>query len=293
MALVIGQNATVATGMSPIVETNIYADDIFADGLTFTSEHNIGQAGQIQVVIYNGSKGVAPSQPGANFATRDYTNTVVDINVNNSFKDSVKVPSYFESTMPVDLMMDKTFEVTQKVRDGRQQSAIAALIVGGTSEEAELADAITVDNIEKVVLSSRKVLRKKNAHPGVVIASVDTYSTMLEKAGTRYTPISNDDTVRTGRIGYWMGMLWIESTLLDQASDWEFLDEAGQKVKPTQESVDFIMYDYKAFSIVDRLDCLRVKESEQFCGSLVQEELVSGFKVTNKDCVLVHSTKNA
>ena len=53
---------------------------------------------------------------------------------------------------------------------------------------------------------------------------------------------------------------------------------------------DFIMYDFMAYSLIDRLDALRIKESEQFVGSKVQEEICSGFKVTNKDCVIVKKT---
>ena len=110
MALVVG-NATVATGMSPIVEAGLYADPVFIDGVSFSSRYNIGSAGQIQVEKYAGGRGVAPSTPGANFTDRDYENTVVDINVNNSFKDSAKVPNYYEATMPTDIKMNKTLDV--------------------------------------------------------------------------------------------------------------------------------------------------------------------------------------
>ena len=140
MALVIGGNASVATGMSPIVEAGLYADAIFIDGVTFTSQHNIGSAGQIQVEKYAGGRGAKPGTPGANFTDRDYTNTVVDINVNNSFRDSVKVPAYFEATMPTPVLMNKTLEVTKRVGTGRQESALAVLVNQGTA----LADRVAL-----------------------------------------------------------------------------------------------------------------------------------------------------
>lgn len=90
MALVIGGNATVATGMSPIVEAGLYADAIFIDGVTFTSKYNVGSAGQIQVEVYNGGRGSKPAQPGSDFTDRAYSNTVVDININNSFRILLK-----------------------------------------------------------------------------------------------------------------------------------------------------------------------------------------------------------
>lgn len=290
MALIIGGNATVATGMSPIVEAGLYADPIFIDGVTFSSRYNIGSAGQIQVEKYQGGRGVKPSTPGANFTDREYQNTVIEINCNNSFKDSVKVPNYFEATLPTSVLMNKTLEVTQKVGTGRQESALAALVDGGTVSAD--TTAITSLNIKQLVIAERAILRKKHAKPNVVIASVDTYAAALEAAGKDFTPLFNDDTIRAGKIGLWLGMIWIEADLLDgTTSDYQFLKADGTTQTVDTSDVDFIMYDFNAFSLIDKLTALRVKESEQFVGSKVQEEIDSGFKVTNSDCVTVK--KNA
>lgn len=289
MALRIGDNATVATGMSDIVEAGLYADAIFIDGVTFTSKYNIGSAGQIQVVKYAGGRGVKPGVPGGNFSDREYTNTVIDINVNNSFRDSVKVPNYFEATMKPEILMDKTLEVTQKAGTGRQESALAALVAQGTASDDN--EALTVDNIKSRVITLRSALRKKHAKPNVVIASVDTYALMLEVAGKDFTPMYNDEVARQGKVGLWMGMLWIEADLLDgTTTDYTYKNDSGEDTAVDTSKVDFIMYDFNAFSIIDRLDALRIKESEQFVGSKVQEEICSGFKVTNKDCVIVKKT---
>lgn len=288
MALVIGTNATVATGMSPIVEAGLYADAIFIDGVTFTSKYNVGSAGQIQVEVYNGGRGSSPVQPGSDFADRKYSNTVVDININNSFQDSVKVPNYFEATMPTNVLMNKTLDVTQRVGTGRQESALAALVDQGNKSTS--GGALTVSNIKDAVLEERKFLRKKHAKPNVVIASVDTYSLMLEISGKEYTPLYNDDVIRQGKVGLWLGMLWIEADLLDGSTkNYKYIDASGNLKEVDTSKVGFIMYDANAYSIIDRLDTLRVKESENFSGSKVQEELVSGFKVTNASCVSVRS----
>ena len=290
MALVIGGNASVATGMSPIVEAGLYADAIFIDGVSFTSQHSIGSAGQIQVEKYAGGRGVKPGVPGGNFADRGYVNTVVNINVNNSFRDSVKVPTYFEATMPTPVLMNKTLEVTKRVGTGRQESALAALVAQGTTSADD--EALTKDNIKSKVIEARSGLRKKHAKPNVVIASVDTYALMLEAAGKDFTPMYNDDVIRQGKIGLWLGMLWVEADLLDgSTNDYQYLTEAGVATTVDTSDVDFIMYDFMAFSLIDRLDALRIKESEQFVGSKVQEEICSGFRVTNANCVLVKKVK--
>lgn len=290
MALVIGGNATVATGMSPIVEAGLYADPIFIDGVTFTSKYNIGNAGQIQVEKYAGGRGSKPSQPGSNYQDREYENTVENININNGFQDSTKVPAYFEASMPTQVLMNKTLDTAMKIASGRQESALAALVHQGT--DGDDTDALTVDNLKSKVISIRSELRKKHAKPNAVIASVDTYSLMLELAGKEFVPLYNDDVIRSGKVGLWLGMTWIEADLLDgTTSDYKYIKEDGNEEEVDTSGVDFIMFDCNAYSIVDRLDTLRVKDSEMFNGSKVQGEICSGFKVTNKDCVYVK--KNA
>lgn len=279
MALVIGGAATVATGMSPIVDAALAADDIFIDGLSFSSDHEIGNAGQIQVVCGT-VDAIDPTVPGAEFNHNAYANTVKDINCNNSFKDSVKVPSYFEASMPVDVLMSKTEQVTQSVRIGRQKAILAAVVYALDSDHKGAVTGTVLTDI----MTARKALRKKNANPNVVIADVDTYSAMLETAGSKYIPYKNEEMVVTGRIGYYMGMLWIECSLMGETSQSvKFYDASGTLRTVDVSAVKFIMYQHDKLAVVDRLDALRVKESENFIGSLVQEELVAGILVKNAD----------
>lgn len=286
MALVIGGNATVATGMSPIVEGALYADQIFIDGMTFTSKYNIGNAGQIQVVKYSRSaEKVKPKAPGSDFTDEEYKNTVIDININNAFQKSVKVPAYFGATLPSNVLRDKTWDVTEEVREGRQCTGIAILVKEGTavSDSTE----ITAENVKKVLLTARTTLRKKNARPNVVIVKPEIYAAIQEYAGKEFTPMFNDDIIRTGRVGMWLGFIIIECTLLDGTSSYTYLDAEGSEQTVSVADVEFIMYDFQAFSIIDRLDSLRYVQSEHFNGGKVQEELATGFKVTNSDCVYV------
>lgn len=284
MALVVG-SATVATGMSPVVEAGLYADQIFIDGVTFTSKHDIGSAGQIQVEKYLADNTVAPKTPGSNFSDSEYANSVVDINCNNSFQKSQKVPMYYEATIPTPILINKTDDVTNAVRVGRQKSGLAVLVAGSTVSTD--TTTITEDNIKDILIETRATLRKKNAAPNVVICSVDTYSCMLKVAGKEYTPLYNDDVIRVGKIGLWLGMLFIESSALDGTSSYTYKDGDGVDQTVDISDVEFVMYDFNAFSIIDKLTLLRIKDSEKFAGSLIQEEVDTGFKVTNSACALV------
>ena len=86
-----------------------------------------------------------------------------------------------------------------------------------------------------------------------------------------------------------MGILWIEAPLL--GGSLTFLNDAGTEETVDTSKVNYVLYDYKAFSIIDKLSLLRVIDSEDFAGSKVQEEIDTGFKVTNADCVLVRKNQ--
>lgn len=285
MALIVG-SAGVASSMSPVVEGALYADDILQDGVTFTSKHQRNEAGQIQVVKYTGDQSIEPGTPGADFNDSEYANSVVDINCVNSFQKSQKVPAYYEATMPIGTLASESIEVTKAVMNGRQKSAIACLIQEGTASAT--TTTVTKSNVKDLVLAERAALRKKFARPDVVLASVDVYNCMLQVAGTDYVPVLNDEIVRSGRVGTWMGMLWVETPYLGQDYTLKYKDGTSTHSKDT-DNVEFIMYDHNALSIIDVLAMLRVKDSEMFAGSKVQEEIDTGFKVTNSDCVIVKS----
>ena len=286
MALVVN-GATVATAMSPIVEAGLYADEIFIEGKTFTSQYDVDSAGQIQVEKYSPDMEVKAKVPGSNFSDKDYKNTVININTNNAFQYSQKVPAYFEATMPTSVKMNQTLRTTENVRIGRQKAGLAALVNGGT--ESTNNEAITETNFKEEFLKDRKILVDKFAKPNVAITSTEVYNIMLKLAGTEFTPSTNENVVTTGQVGYWMGILWIEAPLL--GGSLSFLNESGVEQAVDTANIDYILYDYKAYSIIDKLTMLRVIDSEDFAGSKIQEEIDTGFKVTNPDCVLVR--KNA
>ena len=282
MALVVN-GATVATAMSPIVEAGLYADEIFIEGKTFTSQYDVDSAGQIQVEKYSPDMEVKAKVPGSNFSDKDYKNTVISINCNNAFQYSQKVPAYFEATMPTSVKMNQTLRTTENVRIGRQKAGLAALVHGGT--ESTNNEAITETNFKEEFLKDRKILVDKFAKPNVAITSTEVYNIMLKLAGTEFTPSTNENVVTTGQVGYWMGILWIEAPLL--GGSLSFLNESGLEQSVDTANIDYILYDYKAYSIIDKLTMLRVIDSEDCAGSKIQEEIDTGFKVTNADSVLV------
>ena len=282
MSFTVG-SAEVASAMSKIVERGLYADEVFKNGITYTSEHDVGNAGQIQVAVYAPDNSIEPKIPGSDFTNSEFTNTVININTNNSFQKSQKVPVYVQTTVPNDALMDKVLSVTEDIRTAFQKTGLAVLVAEATvSDDTE---AITSSNIKEKILALRKDIRKKHAKPDIVFASVDAYSAMLEIAGTDYTPDTNDSVITTGRVGYWMGMRWVEVTLL--GGSYKHNDASGVIQTVDTSGIELIMYDHKAYSIIPKVTMIRVIDNPNAAGSLIQVEVDAGFKVTNKDCVLV------
>lgn len=286
MSLIVN-SATVATGMSPVVETALQrGDEVFIDGLTYTGEYQIGNAGEVQAEMLEPVPAEV-STPGGVFTHENYANKVVNIPLNNGFKKSVRVSSYLSASMPTNVMANAALSVAEDCREGRGQAALAYLAKNGT---AETGDAVTSLNVESIIMGQRAALRKENARPDVVIASVDTFSAMLAVAGDKYQPEHNDDVVRSGQIGWYKGQLWVESTYL--GGTFTYLDGEGHEVEVDTSDVQFIMYDHRAYAIIDRLNVLRAVDAVDWVGSAVQAEIDTGFKVLNADCVVVYS-KNA
>lgn len=277
MALVVG-NGTVACGMSPIVDAALNSDPIFIDGVSYDGSHDVNDSGEIQIVCGT-IDAIDPTVPGADFSSSAFSNQVKTLACNNSVKDSIKCPAYFENTLPVNIFAEKTLQAVESCRVAREKAILACIAYSLTSDEkgTRSQNGILTD-----VLDARKVLRKKNAKPNVILASVDAYAEMLATAGSKYIPYKNEDMVVNGQIGWYLGQLWIECPIFGQeGQSVKFYDASGTLRTVSVAGISFIMYEAKKLAVVDKLVALRVKDSENFMGSLVQYELDFGSLLKN------------
>lgn len=285
MSLIVG-SAAVGCATSPLIEGALYADEVFQDGVTFTSRYKTANAGQIQVVVDNNDSILVPKTPGSDFDRNAYANSVVNINCTNGFILEQDIPNFYVATLTPDIEADAVIEATKKIMEGRQGAGLACLVKEGTA--ATDTTALTTSNIKDKILDTRLELRKKFAKADVVIARSEVYNLMLKVAGTTYTPIYNDEVNREGRIGRWLGMTFVEANLIDKYDTLKYHDgTALQSVD--MSAVDFLMYDHSAMSIIDVLAGMRTIDSPHFFGVEVQGELDAGFKVTRAAAVAVHS----
>lgn len=271
---------------SSIVEPNLYYDSVLQPGLTYTDKFQ-GDAASGLVKVYKIAADGAqdPKTPASDYEDSNASNELIDLRLNNSQMKSKKIFQVQANAVPYNMAEEHLSQAVLDCKEGWQASGLACLVNEGTVLED--AEALTVDNIKKKVLNARKTVRKGKAVANVVMCSVDAYTTMLEAAGDQYTPVTNDAIMQTGQIGKWLGMLWVECNQLDTSNAAKYYDNAGNLKTVDLTKVDFVMYDLNAFSIVDNLESIRLKDSERFTGSLAQVEINTGYRVTTSAKVVV------
>lgn len=272
---------------SAIVEPNLYYDSIFQPGMTFSDKFQGDgvAAGLVHVYKITGDAVADPKAPASDFTHEAAANSLLDIRLNNTQSKSKKIYRVQANAVPYDMAETHLAEAVTNCREGWQASGLACLAHEGTP----LADtaALTKANIKEKILAARKAVRKGKAVANVVLASVDAYTTMLEAAGDQYTPVINDAIMQSGQIGRWLGMLWVECNMLDLLTAAKYFDYAGEARTENLSLIDFIMYDWNRFSVIDNLETIRLKDSENFNGTLAQVEINTGYRVTEAASVAI------
>ncbi len=272
---------------SSIVAPNFYFDAIFQPGLTYNDQFqgDAENAGAVQIFRLAAKSAKDPNPPASDFSHGNADNELIPLLLNNSQQESTKIYNVQAQAVPYDMADAHLSQSVQVCREGWQQSGLACLVNEGTV----LSDTtpITASNVKSKIIVGRKAIRKQKASANVVLASVDTFSSMLEEAGDKYTPVANDEMFQTGQVGKYLGMLWVECNMIDLTAAAKYYDYSGALKTVDLTDVEYIMYDWRGFHIVDLLTMARLKDSENFNGSLAQVEIVSGYRLGDKNYAVV------
>lgn len=272
---------------SSIVAPNFYFDSIFQPGLTYSDQYQGDAEGAGAVKIFRLAAKAAkdPKAPASDFDHGKADNELIPLLLNNLQQESTKIYNVQSSAVPFDMADAHLSQSVQVCREGWQTSGLACLAKEGTA----MADteAITKANIIGKIIEGRKNIRKQKASANVVMASVETYSTMLEVAGDKFTPVKNDEIIKTGQMGYYLGMLWVECNMLDLTAAAKYYDYTGTLQSVDLTKTEYIMYDWRGLHIVDLLSMTRLKDSENFNGTLAQVEICSGYRLGDKNYAAV------
>jgi hypothetical protein len=274
---------------SALVEPNLFDQNVFQPGITFTDKYTLGSAGQIYIHKL-GKVTVAVGEPGELFADTTTADSLITITLNKAFRRSERIfgataaavaypiaAAHLEQAL-ADIRESWNAEATKSLLAEKFTPATGAVIgpasvLGGT--------ALTKENIYKSIVDDRAVLVANKARPDVLIVSPAVYALLLQSEEFVRASDLAYETAASGMVGRVAGLNVFEYSGLPTAYD---VRPGGQELL---RSIEYIMYDHDAFSIVTNVESIRLVDSERFNGTLAQVEVVSGYKLTNTDRALV------
>lgn len=232
-----------------------------------------------------------PGTPGRDFSDEAAADTLVQATFNNNFQRSKKIYGVQAAAVAMPVANEHLGLAINEVAEGKNLAGLACLITEGTTSTT--TTAITKDNFDKQVLAERQAVVEAKGIADVVLCSPAFFATMLEAAGTKYTPTTNEMLLAAaagGQVGNYLGMIWIEANGFAHSKDIKYYDYSGTLKTVTAANlklVDFIMYDHNAFGVGDNFTMARLRDSERFAGTLAQTEDNAALRVLEAGVVRV------
>ena len=283
-------NLHVDEKYKPTILPNLFYRTWMVPGVTFQDVSTDG-AGAWFWHKLSSSGAAEPGTPGRDFTDEAAADTLVQATFNNNFQRSKKIYGVQASAVAMPVANEHLALAINEVAEGKNLSGLACLVNEGTASTNTAA--ITVDNFEKETLAERKAVVAAKGIADVVLCSPDYFATMLEKAGTKYTPTTNEMLLAAaagGQVGNYLGMTWIEVNGFAHSKPVSYYDFSSTKKTVTAADlnlVDFVMYDHNAFGAGDNFTMARLRDSERFAGTLAQTEDNVAFRVLESTVVRV------
>jgi hypothetical protein len=267
---------------SALVEPNLFDNNVFQPGITFTDKYFLGSAGQI--FIHRLSKvTVTPGEPGQLFDDTNTADQVIQITLDKAFRRSERIFGATAAAVSYPVAAAHLEQAMADIRESWNRTAALQILSDKIVNNASVgpasvlgSTALTKTNIYESIVNDRAVLVNQGATPNVLLVSPSVYALLLQNEDFIRASDLGHTVMATGAVGMIAGLMVFEYQGLPQA----------YAVGNTDYDVEYYMYDFDAFSILTNVEVMRLIDSERFNGSLAQVEIVSGFKVTNTDRVL-------
>ena len=278
-----------------IFEFNLYRDTVLMPGVTYTDKYQDGPAGAIYIHKFADGAPTVPGAPGRDFTHTVASDSIIQILLNNNYQESDKLYQVQLNAISASAVEALLSRVTQKVRQGRDLSALGCLITEGTRSSNSGVIGSASGNVSALdALAKERTAASEAAASSarVVLAAPRFVEQFIRESFGKFTPAYNDNLIKSSaRVIDYLDFHIIECNMLSIASASKYYDSTGTLKTVAQTDladVDFIMYNPEAFSVIDNLNVMRVIDGgKDFLGVLAQEEVNTGFKVTNPALVRV------
>ena len=293
----LNNSETVDTTFSPVLVKNLFKDNTFIPGVTFTDKYN-ERAGQIYARRLG--KTAATSKDATTSGGLDLTHTetadsLVLIQKKDAISRSEKCYDLVEKLRMSGKSVDKIAEVSEEFKEGLQIKWMSYLLaptvsasgvgVGGATRSSNTTADTQLGTLIASILADRQQIRVNGGVADVLIISPEMETLFLSNAytsGNAFVPETNEEILKTGKIGRLYGMNVFTSNLIGAGTP-SVLPVAGNAPANTGDAAncEYIIYDHDAFAIATDIEGLRLVNAIDFMGSYAQVQGITGGGVTN------------
>lgn len=289
---------TVDTVFSKILVANLFKDNTFVAGKTFTDKYN-ERGGQIYARRLGKTAAQvkdATSAGGLDLqAATETADSLILIQKKDAISRNEKCYDLVETLRASGKSVDKVAEVVAEFKESCQvlwtsyllaQPAVANQVgLGGATRTADTDADTTLADAIKSILDTRKQIRVNGGNADTLIISPDIESLFLANAyssGNAFIPETNEELVKSGKIGRLYGMNVYTSNLIGSGTPLN-LPVAGNAVANSGDAAacEYIIYDHEVFAIAMDIEGLRLTNAIDFIGSYAQIQAVCGGGITN------------
>jgi len=271
---------------SALVEPNLFDNNVFQPGVTFTDKYFLGSAGQI--FVHKLSKvTVTPGSPGQDFSDTNTADSVVQITLDKAFRRSEKIYGATAASVAYPIAASHLEQCVMDVKEAWNKQAALSILNGkwldftSATSTGPVATggttALTKTSIYENIVNDRAVLVNQGATPNSLIVTPAVYALLLQNEDFIRASDLGHEVMASGSVGMIAGLSVFEYQGLPQ----------NQALGANSFAVEYYMYDADAFSILTNVEVVRLIDSERFNGALAQVEIVSGYKITNPDRLIV------
>src|SRR6056297_1895892 len=283
---------------SPLLEPNLFANNVFQPGLTFTDKYQTGPAGQI-FVHKPGTGTVTATVPGADFNETVVQDSLITISLNKQFNRARKMYGATVASVAYNTAAAEMATAIQEVREAWNLEAANAIVsADGVQVMSDISNETAANTIYDYIVDARQALRAKKANPDTIIVSPTTYGKLLKSDEFQRAVDLDNQVVRDAYVGRIAGLNVFEYE--DLGSVDENITNANGEANDDitwdsdNDSLEFIVYDHDALSIVTSVNVAGVFDGmPRYNGVTCNVEIVSGFKLTNADRAILKIHDNS
>ena len=293
----LNNSETVDTTFSPVLVKNLFKDNTFIPGVTFTDKYN-ERAGQIYARRLGKTAATskdATTSGGLDLIHTETADSLVLIQKKDAISRSEKCYDLVEKLRMSGKSVDKIAEVSEEFKEGLQIKWMSYLLaptvsasgvgVGGATRSSNTTADTQLGTLIASILADRQQIRVNGGVADVLIISPEMETLFLSNAytsGNAFVPETNEEILKTGKIGRLYGMNVFTSNLIGAGTP-SVLPVAGNAPANSGDAAncEYIIYDHDAFAIATDIEGLRLVNAIDFMGSYAQVQGITGGGVTN------------